>query len=168
MFDICFDRLIGIEGRYSNHKADKGGETMYGITLKVARANGYHDSMREMPVEVAKNIYRLKYWDLNSLDDIARIDDQIAFELFESGVNVGIKKATKWLQKCINITNETLAVDGIIGVKTLAALKSRNKKQLKSIYTFMNAYQCYHYVSIIDKNETQNIFFQGWLKRVDL
>ena len=37
-FDDAFDLLIGNEGGYVNNPADPGGETMFGITARVARA----------------------------------------------------------------------------------------------------------------------------------
>ena len=36
-FDEAFTKLLGHEGGYSNHPADKGGETMWGSTIAVAR-----------------------------------------------------------------------------------------------------------------------------------
>ena len=43
------DRLIGREGAYSNHPSDRGGETMWGMTIAVARRYGYRGAMRDMP-----------------------------------------------------------------------------------------------------------------------
>ena len=39
--DTLIDGVIGREGGYSNHPADKGGPTRWGVTEAVARANGY-------------------------------------------------------------------------------------------------------------------------------
>ena len=36
-FDTAFHHLLGHEGSYSNHPSDPGGETMWGITIAVAR-----------------------------------------------------------------------------------------------------------------------------------
>jgi len=36
-FNEIFDNLVEIEKRYSNNKYDNGGETMFGITKRVAR-----------------------------------------------------------------------------------------------------------------------------------
>ena len=40
------DDLIKREGGYVNNPNDKGGETCWGITVAVARANGYAGPMR--------------------------------------------------------------------------------------------------------------------------
>lgn len=52
------DELIKREGGYVNNPADRGGATKYGITEAVARANGFKGSMRDLPLDVAKAIYR--------------------------------------------------------------------------------------------------------------
>ena len=55
------DQVIAAEGGYSNNPSDKGGETMYGITMAVARANGYSGPMKDMPRSVAVAIYSKRY-----------------------------------------------------------------------------------------------------------
>ena len=49
-FEHAFERLIGHEGGFVDHPSDPGGATRYGITERVARANGYTGSMREFPL----------------------------------------------------------------------------------------------------------------------
>ena len=41
VFDTIFERLMKHEGGYVNHPNDPGGETMYGVTKRVANAQGY-------------------------------------------------------------------------------------------------------------------------------
>src|SRR3546814_5226429 len=55
------EATIGKEGGYSNHPADKGGPTMWGITERVARKNGYNGDMRHPPREQEVAIYRQEY-----------------------------------------------------------------------------------------------------------
>ena len=57
-FDDAFDALIGNEGGYSNNPKDPGGETMWGITARVARAAGYTGPMRDLPRDTAKAPFR--------------------------------------------------------------------------------------------------------------
>ena len=47
------EALIEREGGYSNHPADKGGPTCFGITEAVARAHGYRGAMRSLPRDEA-------------------------------------------------------------------------------------------------------------------
>ena len=46
------EALIEREGGYVYHPADKGGPTRFGITQDVARAQGYHGDMRDLPREL--------------------------------------------------------------------------------------------------------------------
>lgn len=57
-FDQAFNRLLSHEGGYSNYRDDPGGETMWGITARVARENGYDGPMKNFPVSMAKEIYK--------------------------------------------------------------------------------------------------------------
>lgn len=112
-FDQAFDALIGHEGGYSNNPADPGGETMWGVTLTVARASGYAGAMKDLPRDTAKVIYRAQYWDAVRADELP---DQVRFDIFDAAVNSGVKQAVKWLQRTVGA-----AEDGIIGKATLAA-----------------------------------------------
>ena len=40
-FERAFEKLLGHEGGFVDHPKDPGGSTRYGITQRVARANGY-------------------------------------------------------------------------------------------------------------------------------
>ena len=66
-FNEAFDALIGNEGGYSNNAADPGGETMWGITKRVAVASGYMGQMKDLPRETAKQIAKKNYWLLSAL-----------------------------------------------------------------------------------------------------
>jgi lysozyme family protein len=112
-FDQAFDRLIGHEGAYSNHAADKGGATMYGITVAVARAQGYQGDMHMLPINFAKGVYRRAYWDVCCCDDLPA---SVRFDVFDAAVNSGGSQAAKWLQRALGVAD-----DGVIGPKTLAA-----------------------------------------------
>ena len=56
-FDEAFELLLGHEGNYSDHPADPGGKTRYGITEAVARDVGYRGDMRDLPLDLAKRVY---------------------------------------------------------------------------------------------------------------
>src|SRR3546814_3701756 len=52
------EATIGKEGGYSNHPADKGGPTMWGITERVARKNGYRS---EEHTSELQSLMRISY-----------------------------------------------------------------------------------------------------------
>lgn len=112
-FDKAFDMLLGHEGSYSRHPDDPGGETMWGITARVARANDYQGAMQSMPRHVAKDIYRAVYWNKVRAEELP---DPLRYPLFDAAVNSGCVQAIKWLQRALDVGE-----DGILGPMTLAA-----------------------------------------------
>ena len=150
-FDTAFDRLIGHEGGYSNHPDDPGGETMWGVTVAVARANGYAGPMRNMPRETAKAIYRSQYWDKVKADSMPFA---VAFQVFDAAVNHGNGQAAKFLQRAVGVAD-----DGVIGPKTLAAVAARGAA---AILLLFNAEREQFYTDL----KTWPSFGKGWSRRV--
>lgn len=115
-FDQAFDALIGHEGGYSFHPADPGGETMWGVTARVARADGYQGAMRDLPRDRAKSIYRRLYWDAVQADQLPAV---LRYDVFDAAANSGPPQAAKWLQRAVGAQP-----DGVIGAKTIAAARA--------------------------------------------
>ncbi|ANI77673.1 hypothetical protein EP837_01243 [Sphingobium sp. EP60837] len=145
------DEVIAREGGYSNHPADRGGPTNFGITQAVARANGYAGDMRQLPRAVAEAIYRRLYWERPGYGFVTEIAPNVAGELFDSTVNMGPATATRFLQRALNALNRNqrdypdLKADQLIGAKTLAALgafmRLRGKAGEKVLLKAMEALQ---------------------------
>ena len=57
MKERIINEIIRVEGGYVNDPSDSGGETNFGITVAVARANGYVGCMLDLPRSVAFDIY---------------------------------------------------------------------------------------------------------------
>lgn len=112
-FDEAFERLIGHEGGYSNNPMDPGGETMFGITQRVARANGYTGDMRSLTLDKAKQIARAEYWDACQADKLPAF---LRFDVFDGAYNSSPRQSLKWLQRAIGAED-----DGSIGPATIAA-----------------------------------------------
>lgn len=115
-FDEAFLRVVSHEGGYVNHPNDPGGATRYGVTQRVARANGYTGDMRNFPLEKAREIYRKLYWDAVKADDLP---GAIRFDVFDGAVNSGVSQSAKWLQRAIGVKD-----DGVIGPATIAAARA--------------------------------------------
>lgn len=176
-FDKAFDQLIMIEGGYANSKKDLGGETMWGITEKVARANGYKGDMRLMPLETGKAIAKAQYWDLLNLDRVADQSYAIAYEMFDTFYNTG--KGGEYLQRCLNAFNlegkdyADLVVDGLVGPGTLSALRAYLTKRTTDGETVMlNALNCLQgarYIEITEARQQNEEFSYGWFRtRIDI
>lgn len=123
-FDEAFHQLLGHEGGYSDHKADPGGATMWGVTERVARAHGYTGHMRDLPVALAKQIYRASYWDAVRADELPAV---ARYSVFDAAVNSGVSQSVKWLQRALGVSD-----DGAMGPKTLAAAKTADGQALKA------------------------------------
>jgi lysozyme family protein len=104
-FETAFDQVLGKEAGFSNDPRDSGGRTKFGITEAVARASGYVGPMNLLGLDQAKAIYRGQYWDALRLDQVASIAPAVAFELFDTAVNLGADQAAAFLQRTLNVLN---------------------------------------------------------------
>lgn len=177
LFEKFFDDLLVIERGYSNNHNDSGGETRFGITEKVARANGYEGPIKELPVALAKKIYKAKYWDVLCLDDIRDDCPTLCLKLADIGVNLGAKQAAFFLQRILNVMNKEgtlypeIKVDGQIGPATISVLKKflalRGRDGERVLVRALNCMQGMFYISLAERREKDEEFIYGWfLKRV--
>lgn len=150
-FEKAFDILLGHEGGFVDHPKDPGGATRYGITQRVARKHGYLGDMREFPLSEAKRIARAAYWDEVEADFMP---DAIRFDLFDGAYNSGPVQATKWLQRAAVVDD-----DGIIGPKTLAAVRAADPQKLAKRY---NGFR----LMFLTDLGTWPTFGRGWARRV--
>ena len=154
-YDEALRRVLVHEGGYSNHPSDPGGPTNRGITIHDARAywktQATAADVRSMPVEVAKDIYRSKYWDAMRCDDLpAGVD----YAVFDYGVNSGIGRAVRVLQRLVGTD-----VDGEIGPNTIAATaRTAAVKLINQI--------CDERLAFLQGLETWGVFGKGWGRRV--
>ena len=155
--------VLKIEGGYVNNPNDRGGETKYGIS-KRAYPNV---DIKNLTLDKAKKIYYNDYWFNIKLDYIDNYNIQL--ELFDTAVNMGQYKAQTILQESLNLLNRNernfkdLAVDGVIGKNTILAY---NKVDKKVLYKVLNGLQFMNYVHIVERDKTQEVFFNGWMLRV--
>lgn len=172
-FEPIIDAILRAEQGYVDHPDDRGGPTNHGITLAVARANGYDGDMRDLPVSLAREIYRRRYIVAPAFDKVAAINAEIAAELIDTGVNMGSARAAEFLQRLLNGLNAQgsrypdLFVDGRIGKVTLDALAAflrwRGLDGVKVILRGLNSQQAMRYLDIAENNPSQESFLYGWL-----
>lgn len=187
-FNISFDKLLGHEGGYANDPDDVGGETYKGI------ARRYHPSWlgwdiideakrrrQDFPDCLYKNtqldvlvrsFYKSNYWDVNLLSEFS--SQELADEMFDTGVNMGVGRAARFLQRALNLLNNRgkiysdITEDGKVGPATLNALrKCISYRGIEYIYKVLNILQGMHYIEYMTKSPTQEKFAYGWLNRVD-
>ena len=187
-FDKAFFKTMGHEGGYVFDPDDAGGETFMGISRKYNPMwPGWdviddHKSCEDFPNcvedndeldELAMDFYESTYWDVNRLDEVE--SQAVASEMFDTGVNMGVTRAAKFLQEALNYLNRNessyadLVVDGKIGPASLKALDyimSHGDEEV--LLTIMNVLQGQHYLDYMKKSPTQEKYARGWFKRVTL
>ncbi len=149
-FDEAFQRLLGSEGGYSNDPADSGGETMWGVTKRVAQANGYQGAMHDMTQDQAKAIYKPLYWDAVCGDQLG----DLAFHVFDAAVNSGPAQAVRWLQQSLGVAD-----DGVIGPATRAAIAQADTARLARVFTGNR-------LDFMTGLATWPNFGKGWARRI--
>lgn len=161
------------EGGYINDPS--GGETNFGITIKVARQNGYMGPMKDMTAAQAQTIRRAIYYARPGIYLLAPISLSIAQEVYDSGVNMGTGTAVMWLQRALNgLSNRgklytKILVDGAVGPLTAAALTAyltlRGAEGVTVLLRALNCLQGADYIMLEESNET--LFagdLYGWLR----
>ena len=123
-FDECFAALLQHEGGYVDHPDDPGGKTRYGVTEAVARAAGFQGDMRELPLDLARRIYRERFWDAVRADELPA---EVRYLVFDAAAASGVRQSTLWLQRALKVVD-----DGVIGPKTLAAAQAADPQVLKA------------------------------------
>ena len=171
--DELIEEVIGREGGYSNHPADTGGATRWGITEAVARAHGFAGDMRAYPREEAVRVYRRLYWLGPGFDQVADHAPKIAAELFDTGVNMGPAVAAGFLQRALNALNRgavdyaDISVDRRVGPATIAALKGFVERRGATGETVLlkaiEALQGERYLRLAEQRPANEAFLYGWL-----
>jgi lysozyme family protein len=171
--DALIDEVIDREGGFVDHPADRGGPTRFGITEKVARANGYRGAMAALPRATAASIYRRLYWTGPGFDKLAERAPALAAELFDTGVNMGPRVAASFLQRALNALNRgardyaDIAVDGRIGPATLEALAGYLRRRGSSgedvLLKALEALQGERYLRLAERRPANEAFLYGWL-----
>jgi lysozyme family protein len=169
-FDANNNPIFGKTG-YVNHPDDPGGETNYGVIKRVAVEAGYTDPLATIPYTEVLRIYRDKYWNLINGDDIS--DQQIAEEMFDTGVNMGMGTVIKFVQRILNVLNAKgtkypdIAVDGAMGPGTVATLKTClgcAPWYKDAILVALDSLQAVRYIELAEKNVKLESFLPGWLR----
>ena len=182
MYEEILRRILDIEGGYSNDPDDVGGETICGIArnfwpnwegwqyVDEIKANG-EVPKAERFVPLAEKFYRQMFWDPIRGDDLVNHD--VAYEMFDTAVNLGTHRACVHLQEALNLLNrnekswDEILEDGRIGPRTLATLQKAlaQKNGARDLCRVINALQSMHYITRVREKPSQEIFLRGWLDR---
>jgi lysozyme family protein len=194
-FDAAWDRLIPIEGGYVNRRADPGGPTKYGISLRFLLGEGLKDvdldgrgdfdldmdgdididDIKALSPADAKSLYYRCFWKPLLCEQWPA---PIGEAMFDQGVNGGLAAAKKLLQVAINACLSrragfagrpaTLAVDGGLGEKTINAFAWVLTHPGDGMPALIAAYRAgaeARYRDLVARNPKLGEFLGGWVKR---
>lgn len=160
------------EGGWSNNPLDKGGETYRGISRKnwpqwagwrlvdQIRITLQYD-VKDLTPWLDKNtelqglvidFYHKNFWNYDGIND-----QDVAWKVFDLGVNVGKVHAVKILQQAVG-TN----LDGVYGPNTERLTNSHPQGSLAPI--LREAAEQYH-KQIVQSHPEDAVFLHGWLRR---
>ena len=163
-FAACLAVVLRFEGGFTDDPRDPGGATNFGITRRtLARWRGV-TPWQSLPVAAVKaldrdeatRIYKTLYWDRCNAD---ALPPGLDLAVFDFAVNSGPERAIAMLQKEVGAVP-----DGLIGPKTLAALKARIV--LSGVAGIIIAL-CNGRLSFLQRLAITATFGHGWSRRVD-
>jgi len=166
------------EGQRSNRANDPGGDTYSGISRVYWPDWSGWEYIDQDDYVTADNMvpgfYEVNFWNRIQGDKLASISPEVANEVFDTAVNLGVTDAVRFLQTALNMQRmatrafSELMVDGRLGPKTLKALSLYLATQPgdpgsneKILLNCMNGEQYIAY-----KSNPQHAYFRGWFLRV--
>jgi len=184
-FDAAFNRTMEHEGlaKLTNDSHDPGGMTYSGISRRYwpewegwKLIDEWLATGRRMSVEpldqLVRDFFRVNFWHRIQGDKLASLAPGIAYEVFDTAVNMDVTRAVSFLQTGYNVarglSGDDLEVDGKLGPATIDAIK----KYLESkpgapalneeiLLNCMNGEQYIFY-----KANPRRKYFRGWFRRV--
>jgi len=197
-FTPAYEKTLANEGGYSNDPRDHGGETYKGIARKmhpkwegwaiideIKLNTNFNQLAYAMKADeeldlMVRDFYKLVFWDVMQLDLIT--PQEIAEELFDTGVNQGTIVAVKHLQEALNLLNNNqkhysdINEDGKMGPASIKAINAYMltanfpgrsvAKNLNTLLKVMNGFQFQRYVNICNENPLQEVYAYGWMNRI--
>ena len=154
-FQAALDHVLKSEGGYVNNPKDPGGMTNLGCTKGVWEEFVGHPvseaDMRALTPASVAPLYKRKYWDKVSGDDLP---SGLDYAVFDAAINSGPGRAAKWLQEVVGVT-----ADGAIGKGTLAAVAAHDTQKLIAQYNDKR-------LQFLESLPTFSTFGKGWSNRV--
>lgn len=177
------NHTLKVEGGYVDDDDDLGGATRFGITEGLALAYrhlwaeyDFHGMMSQLPYALAYRIIKEEFYGANMLDEVITILPTLASKILDWGVNAGSAAPIEALQLHLNASNncgehyDDLKPDGIIGSKTITALrayvKRRGRLGERWLINYMFSKQTVNYQELTVLRELNERFYCGWCDRV--
>lgn len=159
-FDRAYNLLINHEGGFSKDYFDRGNWTsgIIGIgklkgTKKGISAMRYPKlDIENLNTQQIKVLYYKDYWKKSGCH---LMKFPVAFAVFDFAVNSGVKKASKLVQKSVQVKQ-----DGIIGVVSRDAILEMNS------HVFISVFSAYRLLYLTSLKQLFKRYGRGWVIRV--
>jgi len=183
-FEEAFRHTLKNEGGYANDPDDSGGETYKGISRVhhpkwsgwglidgQRQINGFPDILEDDLAldHKVQSFYKPKFWDKIKGDDLN--SQVIANELFDTAVIMSPRRATMFLQDCLNMLNNRatlyadIEIDGGMGPTTLATLTAYLEVRSEGLlFTYLNLAQAEYFLGRIREREKNEKYARGWIE----
>ena len=163
LFNKCIEIILKSEGGYQNNPNDSGNwvggfksgklvGTKYGIAAKYFP----NEDIKNLTLDRAKEIYYENFWLKMNLEGIK--SHEAVLHIFDFGVNAGTRRSIKKAQRLALVEP-----DGYIGNKTIEAINNYKGDFVEDFKEVRRKY----YIALSERKPHNNIFLNGWLKRVD-
>lgn len=158
-FDKALAKVLAHEGGVSDHEADRGGLTKWGVTQATyetwrAKTGQPPRPVTEMSEAEMRAIYLDGYWFPAGCDELP---EELAEVVFDMAVNSGVARAVRALQKTLKVT-----VDGIPGPETISAAHEAGPMVALAFLKTRAAF----YRDIVRDDPSQVVFLAGWVNRL--
>jgi lysozyme family protein len=164
--------------RFTQDPVDPGGATKYGVSLRWLVRQGELDpaafelfdldddgdidaqDVYLLCEQDAKSIYERYFW---TKYQYAAIGNQaVATKVFDLCVNMGATQVHKLLQRALCALGFPIAVDGVLGPKTLLATNAAGEQ---SLLRALRQKAMAFYLWLIEKKPKFRKYLKGWTKR---
>lgn len=184
MFRKYTQNIIEREGGFSNHPADAGMETNYGITLAtlaeyrkwdkrdIARLNDITDPhpnraklvhmLKTLTLDSAISVYHELFYRRYNIRNVPNCIQENVYDMCVNSGRMGIRLLQKLLQK----HGHPLRIDGYLGAKSADAvnayIRRKGENSLKKEYSAMRRA---YYITLAVQKPDQIVFVWGWVQR---
>ena len=157
--DAVAKSVIAFEGGDSNHPADRGGATRYGLTFTLfcelwpgSTYAKFQALTRDDVIDLLTEHFALApgYWRL--------ADPSLRWAVIDFAIHSGIRTATRALQRAAGVKD-----DGIFGPQTEYAVNGLAPERLLKRVT---GERLEHLGRLLTRDPKQSAFALGWLRRV--
>lgn len=174
-FDSCVDYVLKHEGGLANNKADPGGITNFGISLRFLRevpednrkrAGVFGEVTEKSIIDLTKDqairLYKSEFWDKAPFEKI--MNPQLGKYIFDMAIHHGINRATKITQRACCAAQKMkdyVKDDGVFGSKTLSAVNYASFMLIPALISGRTGFMR----QLVAVKPQLAVFLDGWITR---